>query len=398
MKSIDIFCASPASTAICSSTDQRKMVRHGGTRSLHDHIHRRVGDDYHYHHHRSKSRTKTKAKTPAIPCSSEIPISPRHYFEKYRKSTSSYSSTTTTTPKLNLEFLRRKSSADVTDLYSTSRDNSSWSSSKYLLSDIPLSLDIYSDDDLPLPPPPPPPPFHHHRYNSSSKIDVNPPPRQPLKSINTSKRHSDFKESPVFRSSNYSYDDNPVFEISSSVSSLSRRSVDLHSQKHSSSLSRLNHHHQPHHHHVYGQKSRVNDEFHVQKSSLSRVSNSSHATKPPPPSSSSLTTCKDESHPSDKSSRPRDHQVVELRVSIHCKGCEGKIRKHISRMEGVSSFSIDLATKKVTVIGNVTPLGVLTSISKVKFAEFWPSPTFSSTSNSSSSTSTTTSDMSIVSY
>lgn len=25
---------------------------------------------------------------------------------------------------------------------------------------------------------------------------------------------------------------------------------------------------------------------------------------------------------------------MELRVSIHCKGCEGKVRKHISRMEG----------------------------------------------------------------
>lgn len=79
------------------------------------------------------------------------------------------------------------------------------------------------------------------------------------------------------------------------------------------------------------------------------------------------------------------HQVVELRVSIHCKGCEGKLRKHISRMEGVTSFSIDLETKKVTVIGNVTPLGVLTSISKVKNAQFWPSPTTSSSSSNSSS-------------
>ncbi|XAR60533.1 hypothetical protein NMG60_11033950 [Bertholletia excelsa] len=85
-------------------------------------------------------------------------------------------------------------------------------------------------------------------------------------------------------------------------------------------------------------------------------------------------------------SRPR-HQVVELRVSIHCKGCEGKIRKHISRMEGVTSFSIDLESKKVTVIGDVTPLGVLTSISRVKNAQFWPSPTSSSSSSSSPRTS-----------
>ncbi|KAF3648653.1 putative zinc finger protein ZAT11-like [Capsicum annuum] len=66
---------------------------------------------------------------------------------------------------------------------------------------------------------------------------------------------------------------------------------------------------------------------------------------------------------------PRE-QVVELRVSIHCKG--------------VKSFNIDLASKKVTVIGDVTPLGVLTSISKVKSAQFWPSPTTSSSSSSSS--------------
>ncbi|URD85430.1 heavy metal-associated domain containing protein [Musa troglodytarum] len=67
-------------------------------------------------------------------------------------------------------------------------------------------------------------------------------------------------------------------------------------------------------------------------------------------------------------------QVVHLRVSLHCKGCEGKVRKHISKMEGVTSFNIDFETKKVTVVGDVTPLGVLNSISKVKNAQLWPSP------------------------
>ncbi|KAL2554489.1 Chloroplast-targeted copper chaperone protein [Forsythia ovata] len=70
-------------------------------------------------------------------------------------------------------------------------------------------------------------------------------------------------------------------------------------------------------------------------------------------------------------------QVVVLRVSLHCRGCERKMRKHISRMEGVKSFNIDFAAKKVTVIGDVTPLGVLASISKVKNAQLWP-PTLSS--------------------
>ncbi|PRQ33873.1 putative heavy metal-associated domain, HMA [Rosa chinensis] len=82
------------------------------------------------------------------------------------------------------------------------------------------------------------------------------------------------------------------------------------------------------------------------------------------------------------STRSRN-QVVVLRVSVHCKGCEEKLRKHLSKMEGVASFSIDLPTKKVTVIGDVTPLGVLASVSKVKKAQLWSSPTSSSPSPSS---------------
>ncbi|TYI87479.1 hypothetical protein E1A91_D04G138100v1 [Gossypium mustelinum] len=71
--------------------------------------------------------------------------------------------------------------------------------------------------------------------------------------------------------------------------------------------------------------------------------------------------------------KPSKDQVVVLRVSLHCKGCEGKLRKHLSRMEGVTSFNIDFAAKKVTIVGDVTPLGVLASVSKVKSAQFWTS-------------------------
>ncbi|KAG0469145.1 hypothetical protein HPP92_018473 [Vanilla planifolia] len=81
------------------------------------------------------------------------------------------------------------------------------------------------------------------------------------------------------------------------------------------------------------------------------------------------------------SSSAREDQVVTLRVSLHCKGCEGKVRKHISKMEGVTSFEIDMVKKKVTVVGNITPLGVLSSVSKVKSAQFWPSPPRASTSS-----------------
>ncbi|XP_054793940.1 protein SODIUM POTASSIUM ROOT DEFECTIVE 1-like [Prosopis cineraria] len=83
------------------------------------------------------------------------------------------------------------------------------------------------------------------------------------------------------------------------------------------------------------------------------------------------------------SSSPRSrNQVVVLRVSLHCKGCAAKVGKHISRMQGVTSFSIEMEKKKVTIVGDVTPLGALASVSKVKNAQLWPSPTSFSSSSS----------------
>lgn len=74
--------------------------------------------------------------------------------------------------------------------------------------------------------------------------------------------------------------------------------------------------------------------------------------------------------PGSSSSESSD-QVVVLRVSLHCRGCERKMKKHLSRMPGVRSFNIDFIAKKVTVVGDVTPLQVLSSISKVKNAQLW---------------------------
>ncbi|ESQ52374.1 hypothetical protein EUTSA_v10017074mg [Eutrema salsugineum] len=71
----------------------------------------------------------------------------------------------------------------------------------------------------------------------------------------------------------------------------------------------------------------------------------------------------------------KEQQVVVLKVSLHCRGCEGKVRKHLARMQGVTSFNIDFAAKKVTVTGDITPLEILDSISKVKNAQFWTTPT-----------------------
>ncbi|KAL6636643.1 hypothetical protein ACP70R_024215 [Stipagrostis hirtigluma subsp. patula] len=76
----------------------------------------------------------------------------------------------------------------------------------------------------------------------------------------------------------------------------------------------------------------------------------------------------------DVKSAQTQEQVVVLKVSLHCKACAGKVKKHLSKMEGVKSFDIDFAAKKVTVIGDVTPLGVLSSVSKVKNAQLWAAP------------------------
>ncbi|KAK7320008.1 hypothetical protein RJT34_04737 [Clitoria ternatea] len=67
-------------------------------------------------------------------------------------------------------------------------------------------------------------------------------------------------------------------------------------------------------------------------------------------------------------------KMVILRVSMHCYGCARKIEKHISKLEGVSSYKIDMETKMVVVVGDILPLEVLESVSKVKNAELWNSP------------------------
>ncbi|XP_068653562.1 heavy metal-associated isoprenylated plant protein 36-like [Aristolochia californica] len=64
-------------------------------------------------------------------------------------------------------------------------------------------------------------------------------------------------------------------------------------------------------------------------------------------------------------------KMVVLRVSMHCNGCARKVEKHISKMNGVTSFEVDLESKKVVVVGDIVPSEVLESVSKVKFAELW---------------------------
>ncbi|KAI3683766.1 hypothetical protein L1987_84281 [Smallanthus sonchifolius] len=81
---------------------------------------------------------------------------------------------------------------------------------------------------------------------------------------------------------------------------------------------------------------------------------------------------------------PSTNQVVVLEVALHCRGCERKMKKHISKIEGVTSFKIEFAAKKVTVVGDVTPLAVLTSVLKVKNAKLLAPATISSSAQFSS--------------
>ncbi|KAG4974072.1 hypothetical protein AAZX31_11G140800 [Glycine max] len=224
MKGIDLFCSSSASTAVNSSMHHRSMV-HRSTKS--------------FDHDRRKSQLH-------VPCSSQLPINPKpyNYFEKHRKSSAS-------ADKQNCD-VRRKSSADVNDLYTHA--GADGSSRRYLLGDAPF-IEWVSE---------------------SNKISAMVPSQH------------DVKDKLVVMKRN----DPPTLRSSSSA-------------------------------------------------------------------------------------RSKD-KVVVLRVSLHCKACEGKVRKHISKMEGVTSFSIDMESKKVIIIGDVTPLGVLASVSKVKSAQLWPSSTSSS--------------------
>ncbi|KAH6804270.1 Heavy metal transport/detoxification superfamily protein [Perilla frutescens var. frutescens] len=64
-------------------------------------------------------------------------------------------------------------------------------------------------------------------------------------------------------------------------------------------------------------------------------------------------------------------KMVVLKVSMHCNGCARKVEKHISKLEGVSSYQIDLETKMVVIRGDIVPFEVLESVSRVKYVELW---------------------------
>ncbi|KZV48789.1 heavy metal-associated isoprenylated plant protein 26, partial [Dorcoceras hygrometricum] len=69
--------------------------------------------------------------------------------------------------------------------------------------------------------------------------------------------------------------------------------------------------------------------------------------------------------------------IVELRVHMDCEGCEKRIRRAISKLDGkgVDSLEIDMDMQKVRVTGYVDKRRVLKLVRRTgRKAEFWPSP------------------------
>nr|UYD62626.1 heavy metal-associated isoprenylated plant protein 45 [Sedum plumbizincicola] len=80
---------------------------------------------------------------------------------------------------------------------------------------------------------------------------------------------------------------------------------------------------------------------------------------------------------SSSSSRFADtSSIVELLVQIDCKGCEDRVRKALSQLDGVRTIDINMDTQKVTVTGSyLEKRQVLKAVRRsVRKAEFWPSP------------------------
>lgn len=65
-------------------------------------------------------------------------------------------------------------------------------------------------------------------------------------------------------------------------------------------------------------------------------------------------------------------QEVVLKVAMMCGGCEGAVRRVLTKMEGVQDVNIDLPSNKVVVKGDVQPQDVFETVAKTgKKTEFW---------------------------
>ncbi|KAI3456159.1 hypothetical protein Pfo_012822 [Paulownia fortunei] len=67
--------------------------------------------------------------------------------------------------------------------------------------------------------------------------------------------------------------------------------------------------------------------------------------------------------------------IVEMRVHMDCPGCESKVMKALSKLDGVDDIDIDINKQKVTVMGWADQNKVLKTVRKTgRKAELWPFP------------------------
>ncbi|KAK7315812.1 hypothetical protein VNO77_34390 [Canavalia gladiata] len=76
-----------------------------------------------------------------------------------------------------------------------------------------------------------------------------------------------------------------------------------------------------------------------------------------------------------KTKLPNALSIVELKVHMDCQGCEERIKRAISKLDGVDSLEIDMDQQKVTVTGYVEKSKVLKIVRRTgRKAEYWPFP------------------------
>ncbi|GMI85538.1 HEAVY METAL ASSOCIATED PROTEIN 45, heavy metal associated isoprenylated plant protein 21 [Hibiscus trionum] len=75
----------------------------------------------------------------------------------------------------------------------------------------------------------------------------------------------------------------------------------------------------------------------------------------------------------ERKSKRKPLQTVEIKVKMDCDGCERRVRNAVTNMKGVKTVEVIRKQSRVTVTGNVDPNRVLKRVKSTgKRAEFWP--------------------------
>ncbi|XP_058077098.1 heavy metal-associated isoprenylated plant protein 26-like [Magnolia sinica] len=75
-----------------------------------------------------------------------------------------------------------------------------------------------------------------------------------------------------------------------------------------------------------------------------------------------------------KRKKRKQLQTVEIKVRMHCEGCERKVKKAVEGMKGLTHVDVDRKQQKLTVLGYVDANKLLRRVRwrTGKMAEIWP--------------------------